>query len=379
MAKNSEYWEKRIANENWKVYNSLEEKNRALLDFYVDASESVKQELYQIAEKCSKDGVLSLSDMHKQNRLTKLNEKYEKIIEDLGYSVEESTRKQMQEGFKEVYKNTALAMGDKDFSMPNKKLMEKLLNTPWRGDTFSKRLWKNQKKLAVSLNDILLTGLQQGKAVTEIAITLHNRMGQGFNDCHRLIRTETMHYLNDATLQRYKDAGVKYVQIWAAVDERTCDTCGNYHRKIYPIEKCPYVPLHANCRCTILPVTDEKLIAELDARFKTGGIDKSRHTLVKSMTNGIIKTERQLGKKIGKHAKDYGLNPISEEDRNKFIKIIDDILNHPDEIRYGEWRSQSGESEYYIKGNDVVVINNNRFVTILKGGINNERIKNARK
>lgn len=71
MEKNSEYWEKRLASETWKTYNSLEEKNRELLEFYIDASESVKDELYRLAEKYSKDGVLSLSDMHKQNPLKK--------------------------------------------------------------------------------------------------------------------------------------------------------------------------------------------------------------------------------------------------------------------------------------------------------------------
>lgn len=266
MEKNSEYWEKRLASETWKTYNSLEEKNRELLEFYIDASESVKDELYRLAEKYSKDGVLSLSDMHKQNRLTELNGKFEKIIEDLGHSTKAFAKKNMQDGFKKVYADTAAGMGDLDFSMPNKKLMEKLMETPWRGDNFSGRLWKNQKKLAVSLNDILLTGLQQGKTAVEIAIMLHNRMGQGFNECHRLVRTETMHYLNDATLQRYKDADVKYVQILAAKDERTCDICGGYHEKVYPIEECVHVPLHANCRCTIIPVTDEKLIAEYEKK-----------------------------------------------------------------------------------------------------------------
>ncbi len=76
-----------------------------------------------------------------------------------------------------------------------------------------------------------------------------------------------MHCLNDATLQRYKDAGIEYVQILAAKDERTCDICGEYHEKIYPIEKCIPVPLHANCRCTIIPVTDEKLIAEYERKY----------------------------------------------------------------------------------------------------------------
>lgn len=292
MTKNSEYWEKRIASETWKIYNSLEEKNRALLEFYIDASENVKDELYRLAEKHSKDGVLSLSEMHKQNRLAELNRKFEKIIEELGRTTEKFSNKNMQNGFQGVYKNTAYVMGDADFSMPDKKLMEKLLNTPWRGNTFSGRLWKNQKRLAVSLNDLLLVGLQHGKTVTEIAVMLHNRMGQGFNECHRLVRTETMHCLNDAALQRYKDANIEYVQIWAAVDERTCDTCGGYHGKIYPIDKCPHIPLHANCRCTMLPITDNKEIEK--QKRNEGRLSDSTDKWSKEAKKELLKSEKTI-------------------------------------------------------------------------------------
>lgn len=243
------------------------------------------------------DGVLSLSDMHKQNRLTELNGKFEKIIEDLGHSTEAFAKKNMQDGFKKVYADTAVGMGELDFSMPNKKLMEKLMEAPWRGDNFSGRLWKNQKKLAVSLNDILLTGLQQGKTTVEIAIMLHNRMGQGFNECHRLVRTETMHYLNDATLQRYKDADVKYVQILAAKDERTCDICGGYHEKVYPIEECVHVPLHANCRCTIIPVTDEKLIAAYEKNHPDELESDIGQKIVDHIT-GISKQRKMFEQKV---------------------------------------------------------------------------------
>ncbi|MDE8707633.1 phage head morphogenesis protein, partial [[Ruminococcus] torques] len=97
---------------------------------YIDASESVKDELYRLAEKYSKDGVLSLSDMHKQNRLTELNGEFEKIIEDLGHSTEAFAKINMQDGFRKVYADTAESMGDIDFSMPNKKLREKLMETP---------------------------------------------------------------------------------------------------------------------------------------------------------------------------------------------------------------------------------------------------------
>lgn len=256
--KNQKYWEDRIANRVWKIYNCNEERNRELLEFYLDASKAIKEELYELAEKYGKDGVLSLSEMHKKNRLTELNRKYEDIAKNLGEKIEKTATDNMHESFKDAYKEVAAGMGDTDFAMPNKKLMDKLLDEPWRGDNFSGRLWKNTKKLAVGLNSILLTGLQQGKTVTEIAVGLHNFTGQSFNSCHRLVRTETMHYLNSATIQRYKDAGVKYVQVIAAQDERTCDTCGAYNGKIYQIDKCPVLPFHANCRCTIVPCLDEK-------------------------------------------------------------------------------------------------------------------------
>ncbi len=77
-----------------------------------------------------------LSDMHKQNRLTELNGKFEKIIEDLGHSTEAFAKKKHAGWIQKVYADTAAGMGDLDFSMPNKKLMEKLMETPWRGITF---------------------------------------------------------------------------------------------------------------------------------------------------------------------------------------------------------------------------------------------------
>lgn len=276
--KNSaEYWEERIANKTWKVYNSIEEKNIALLELYQDAGKSIKDELYAIAEKYSKDGVLTLSDMHKQNRLTKLNKSMENIVKRLGEQTEDFAKENMQEGFNDTYSNVRASLGDIDFAMPNKKLMVEMLERPWLGNDFSGRLWENQKRLAMALNDQFLTGLQQGRTATEMAVGLNNIMGKGFNNAHRLVRTETMHYLNNAALQGYRDSGCDKVQLWAAIDERTCDTCGTggYHEKIYDIEKAPILPLHANCRCTYLPVVEGEGIKLGDTTDKWGKEAKS--------------------------------------------------------------------------------------------------------
>lgn len=253
--KNSEYWENRVAKKTWNIYNSLEEKNRALLEMYQEASSSISDELYRLGEKMETSSI-SLSDAHRYNRLSKLQDNINLIIKQLGSDVETFGKKNMYEGFNLNYKATMEEIGQIDFAMPNKKLMEEILNRPWLGSNFSERLWKNTKTLAMNLNDILTIGLTQGKTVTEMAISLNNRMNEGFNVAHRLVRTETMHYLNESSIQAYTDSGCDKVQYWAAEDERTCPRCGIKHGNIYSLKDRPVLPLHANCRCTYLPVID---------------------------------------------------------------------------------------------------------------------------
>lgn len=83
-------------------------------------------------------------------------------------------------------------------------------------------------------------------------------MNTGLDISHRLIRTETMHYLNESAKRAYKDGGCKEVQLWAAVDERTCPVCGVKHGNKYSLKDAPILPLHANCRCTYIPVIDRE-------------------------------------------------------------------------------------------------------------------------
>ncbi|HAT4306258.1 TPA: phage head morphogenesis protein [Clostridium perfringens] len=266
--KNSEYWEKRIAEPTWNTYNSLEEKNRALLEMYQEASLSISDELYRVAEKM-KTSTPMLSDMHKFNRLTNLQNNINSIIKELGSNVESFGKQNMYKGFSENYKATMEAIGEVSFDLPNKKLMEKILNRPWKGSNFSERLWKNTKVLAMNLNDILTTGLTQGKTITEMAIQLNNRMNEGFNVAHKLVRTETMHYLNESSFKAYQDAGCEEVQVWAAADERTCPTCSLRHGNVYKMKDRPLLPFHANCRCTYLPVVDE--VTKVDAPINIDG------------------------------------------------------------------------------------------------------------
>ena len=257
--RDSEYWEKRIANETWKTYNSLEEKNIDLLQMYEVASKQIKSELLELAEKAEINGSLSRTDQYRFQKLLGEQGHIYKECERLGEQIEAQSKERMINGGKAVYGNVMESLNTNDYSMPNKKVMEQMLRKPWQGSNFSKRLWKNMAKLESTLNTVIVSGITTGKTVTEMAVQLSNEMNHSFNEAHRLVRTETVNYLNQSAKLAYKDVGVKQVQWWAAKDERTCPTCGANHGKTYPIDKAPNLPCHPGCRCTWLPVIDEEI------------------------------------------------------------------------------------------------------------------------
>lgn len=254
----SKYWEKRVANHVWTSYNTLEEENYALIGYYDKTLNDIRLQLYNLAER-EKSGDLTRTQRYLKNHLEELRKQIEDECEKLGKKVESKATsniiKEMQSNSQNIFSNIS---GGK-FSMLSKNTCKEILNNPWHGSYFSKRLWKDTGKLAIDLNDILAVGISQGKTVAEMAFELSNRVHQSMNSVHRLVRTETINALNNATLRSYKEASVKFVRWWAAEDERTCKVCGENHGKVYPIDKAPNLPCHPGCRCTWLPVFEDEL------------------------------------------------------------------------------------------------------------------------
>ena len=247
---NSEYWEDRIANETWKTYNDIEEKNIDLLKMYEKTSQNIKNELLTLAEKAEREGELGRSDQYRYKKLLGQQGEIFKECERLGEQIEKHATKNMIEGGNATYRNVMESLGENEYHLPNKRVMEQMLRSPWHGSFFSERLWKNMGKLEKNLNGVISMGISTGKTITEMAVQLSNIMQSSFNDAHRLVRTETINYLNRSELMAYRKSGVSEVQWWAAEDERTCDVCGTNHGKKYPIDKAPILPCHPGCRCT---------------------------------------------------------------------------------------------------------------------------------
>lgn len=73
--------------------------------------------------------------------------------------------------------------------------------------------------------------------------------------------TQTSQYgisvVDKATMQAYKDMGVKKVRWKAKIDGRECKVCRERHDKIYKISEVPE-KAHYNCRCYLEPVKTEE-------------------------------------------------------------------------------------------------------------------------
>jgi hypothetical protein len=114
------------------------------------------------------------------------------------------------------------------------------------------------------------------------------------------------HIQTQAAKQRYSDAGVLEVEVWADYDERRCDVCGKLHKTKHPINGTMPIPAHPRCRCCILPVVD-------DDEVKT------------ETTKPIEKIERK------RNLEDYQKRKSIETPKNKFnqeIKFEDAITKN---------------------------------------------------
>lgn len=58
-----------------------------------------------------------------------------------------------------------------------------------------------------------------------------------------------------ATLDGYRDAGIKKVRWETEGDERVCRSCGKLNGKVFAVDKVPPAP-HWRCRCMLWPVLD---------------------------------------------------------------------------------------------------------------------------
>ena len=293
--KNNSYWEKRLANDLWNTYNDTSKYQKELIEIYKKATDEILEELYRIASKYEENGVISRSEFYKAEHLKRMEKGFNYVLKGLGEKIENKGSKIILNAGEDVVKKTGKSLGiDINY---NEDLAKKLMQTEWKGSNFSKRIWRNSKKLERELNTQVKKGILTGKPTAQIAMELNKSMGSGLSNSARLIRTETMHHMNDINLAHMKDSGISKVKEIVTLDERTSSTCKVHNNKIHDIDKSPILPRHPNCRCVLVPYID---VDELHNRETLSEDISKKENTITSATTGYNISYKEVDSDIEK-------------------------------------------------------------------------------
>ena len=257
-----EYWAERTALSQAKFTNKNTKKiTKQLRKYYKKAMERTISDFESTYDKLltmqeeGKD--LTPADLYKLDKYWKMQGQLKMQLQKLGDKQANTMSKVFEMQFFDIYYSIAIP-GKKAFTEIDRQGALQLIKGIWctDGKNFSQRVWDNTNNLIETLNEQLLHCVITGKKTSELKALLRERFGVSYSTADRIARTEMSHIQNTAARERYKDYGLKEFEVWADKDERRCDVCGKLHGKKYPVGTASPVPVHPNCRCSIIPVVD---------------------------------------------------------------------------------------------------------------------------
>lgn len=197
------------------------------------------------------------ADLYSLDTYWKLQGQLAHELEKLGAKQEKLYSRNFMEHWKRIYSNIALP-GGSTFTQIDIEQAQKMINAIWcaDGQTWKQRIWKNNDRLRQALNEGLTESVIAGVNPDKLKNRLMDEFNVSYGRADTLVRTEMAHIQTTAAEQRYKDAGIKRVQVWAKEDERQCEICGKLHEQPFTLGEHIPIPAHPKCRCCIVPVID---------------------------------------------------------------------------------------------------------------------------
>lgn len=198
-----------------------------------------------------------------RSRISRLDKLYSETLialDKLGRKVSKDMKSFLTDAYKDNYYHGLYDIAkagelQNAVSKVDSKALEDVLRTRWSGKNYSERIWKNQKLLAKTIRDEILTAVHRGESVEKISVRIAKRMDVGISNARRLVRTEMNYVNNHSAVDSIQDAGMKYFCFIATLDRRTSAICRAHDGHVYPLEEAVQganvPPLHPNCRSTI--------------------------------------------------------------------------------------------------------------------------------
>ena len=227
------------------------------------------------------------------------------------------------------------------------------LEQEWSGANYSSRIWSNIDNLAKAIKNEVIVGLNKGINYRTMSQNIAKKFDTSYKNAERLVRTETAHMQNQATLMGYKGSGVVKYEFLAVLDSRTSHTCASLNGEVFKTENAMegenYPPMHPNCRSTTVPYeysdndsvneTPKDELEEIENLYKD--LTKKEPKITEEIKNLISETNGHL----------EGLEFRMKSKESLFRKIEKDYIDSEGDI---------SRIEIFKKMNDII-----RYTTIL--------------
>lgn len=258
------YWQERELKAQQKMTSrSIKETEEQLARYYAKSMESVIEDFENLYNKLRVDAAAGIhptpADLYKLDGYWKIQGQLQRELMKLGDKQAVLFGEKFTNHWLQIYEGLG-SFDDFTFSEANIEQAKQMINSVWCADgkSWSQRIWGNTNNLQQALNDNLIECVLTGKDTKQLKKMLEYQFEVSYHSADTIVRTEMLHIQTQAAQQRYKDGGVKEVEVWADKDERRCDVCGKLHQKRFPINGAMPIPAHPNCRCRIIPVIEPK-------------------------------------------------------------------------------------------------------------------------
>ena len=345
----SNYWVDRVNRQNNINFNrSAAATDKKLAELYKKTGEQIAKDIKKLyANLDVPEDEIRINDLYKNNQFYELLGKINKQLTKLGEDEIKINNKTLLGMYNKTSKMVSNQAG---FSVGFEDGAQAAIDKTWcpDGKHWSSRVWKNksvmQAQLEQGITDCVARGLSKEKLITEIT----EKVDKDRYKASRLVRTELTYVQNAAAADTYEKAGCKKYEYCAALDNRTSEECKKLNgQQFYFAEAVVgknFPPMHANCRCTIVPVFDDEEDAPLGSGSEGNSVGKAEKIdeIDVSKTDNKIKEYSELiryEKAENSYIIDrYGNVFYSKgDDSNVYIENIDlkgatITHNHPDDV-----------------------------------------------
>ena len=305
----NDYWVRRMARESDALTQmSIDEADAWLAQYYLELSKKVIDKIekyyYKIMSDQPTDAIVSHTlDF---NKYVDLYNEIQVELNKLGIDEIEY----LERRFVDLYKTNSKLVesylskysgGKRIKVMPRMKLddleVREAVNRIWCQDNkmWQQRVWEHTNNFKQSLMTTLGDAVASGTSVEHLETRLRDELNINWYDARRIARTELSHIQNQSSIDRYKNADIKYYKWIAGSDKewtvhltdkqieelpvgsylknklqrnrkgdmtisiKVCELCESLNGQIFPITDTEHIPpdgSHPNCRCVIVPVLE---------------------------------------------------------------------------------------------------------------------------